>query len=53
MLNPNESNRVLNREGARELTTEEIDAVNGNGPPCRLTFTHLPHGGSDEDTQCP
>jgi len=46
--------RVLMRQGARELSREEIEAVTGNGssPPCRITFTHLPKGGSDEDTQC-
>lgn len=49
----NGQNRVLNRLGARELTREEVDQVNASGPPCRLTFTHLPGGGSDEDTQCP
>lgn len=46
--------RVLMRQGARELSREELEAVTGNGSvPCRLTFTHLPKGGSDEDTQCP
>jgi hypothetical protein len=49
-----EDNRVLNRMGARELTEEEeIERVSAAGPPCRITFTHLPGGGSDEDTQCP
>jgi hypothetical protein len=46
-------NRVLNRMGARELTEEEVESVNAAGPPCRLTFTHLPKSGSDEDTVCP
>ena len=53
MPNQNESLRVLLRMGARELTREELDQVSASGPPCRLTFTHLPKGGSDEDTQCP
>ncbi|MGZ4829249.1 MAG: hypothetical protein ACXV5J_03900 [Candidatus Angelobacter sp.] len=53
MSNQNDANRVLNRMGARELTQEEIESVSAAGPPCRLTFTHLPGGGSDEDTQCP
>jgi hypothetical protein len=54
MSNQNEKARVLLRNGARELTQEEIDQVNAAGdPPCFLTFTHLPKGGSDEDTQCP
>ena len=45
--------RVLVRQGARELSREELDAVQGNGQiPCRITFTHTPKGGSDEDTQC-
>ena len=45
--------RVLARNGAREITTEEMDQVNASGPPCRMTFTHQPKGGSDEDVQCP
>ena len=54
MPNQNEPGRVLNRVGARELNEEEIESVSAaSGPPCRLTFTHLPKGGSDEDTQCP
>ena len=53
MSNHIEPGRVLNRLGARELTEDEIESVSGGGPPCRLTFTHLPKGGSDEDTQCP
>jgi hypothetical protein len=53
MSNQNETNRVLNRMGARELTHDEIERVSAAGPPCQLTFTHLPRGGSDEDTQCP
>jgi hypothetical protein len=53
MNNQNESNRVLNRMGARELMAEEMDKVNASGPPCRITFSHLPGGGTDEDTQCP
>jgi hypothetical protein len=53
MSNQNENNRVLNRMGARELTQDEIERVSAAGPPCQLTFTHLPRGGSDEDTQCP
>ena len=53
MSNQIESNRVLNRLGARELTEEELESVNASGPPCQLTFTHLPKGNSDEDTFCP
>lgn len=53
MPNRNEDQRVLLRMGARELTSEEIDQVSASGPPCRITFSHLPGGGTDEDTQCP
>jgi hypothetical protein len=53
MFSQNEDNRVLNRLGARQLTTEEMETVNAGGPPCRITFSHLPGGGTDEDTQCP
>jgi hypothetical protein len=54
MSQQNDHTRVLLRQGARHLTPEELDQVSaGDGPPCRLTFTHLPGGGSDEDTQCP
>lgn len=53
MSNQFDSNRVLNRMGARELTEEEIESVSAAGPPCRMTFTHLPKGGSDEDVVCP
>jgi hypothetical protein len=53
MSNQIEPNRVLNRMGARGLTEEEVESVSAAGPPCRLTFTHLPKGGSDEDTVCP
>ena len=48
-----ELNRVLLRMGARLLTEEEVESVSAAGPPCQLTFTHLPKGGSDEDTFCP
>ena len=50
---PADNNRVLNRIGARDLTWEEAANVSGAaGTPCRITFSHLPGGGSDEDTQC-
>ena len=52
MLNGNDTARVLSRARARELTAEEVARVSGSGTPCRITFTHLPGGGSDEDTQC-
>jgi hypothetical protein len=52
MSNHND-NRVLSRMGARNLTREEMEAVGGAaGTPCRITFSHLPGGGTDEDTQC-
>ncbi|HET9284097.1 MAG TPA: hypothetical protein VFR24_19270 [Candidatus Angelobacter sp.] len=41
-----EDNRVLHRLGARELTQEELGS-------CLMTFTHLLHGGSDEDVERP
>lgn len=53
MSNNVEPNRVLNRMWARELTAEEVESVVASGSPCQLTFTHLPKGGSDEDTFCP
>ena len=53
MFSQHEDNRVLNRLGARELTREEMESVNASGPPCFMTFTHLPKAGSDEDVQCP
>ena len=53
MSNQSQPNRVLHRLGARELTAEEVDSDIASGPPCRLTFMHLPKGGSDEDTVCP
>ena len=48
-----EDNRVLHRLGARELTKEELDSVSAASGPCLMTFTHQPHGGSDEDVNCP
>jgi hypothetical protein len=53
MPDQNENPHVLLRMGARELTPEELDQVSASGPPCRITFSHLPGGGTDEDTQCP
>ena len=53
MSNQVEANRVLNRMGARILTEEEVESVSAAGPPCELTFSHLPKGGTDEDTFCP
>ncbi|HSM86690.1 MAG TPA: hypothetical protein VLT16_11085 [Candidatus Limnocylindrales bacterium] len=43
---------MLSRFGARELTPEQVEAVTG-GDLCRITFSHLPGGSQDEDTQCP
>lgn len=48
-----EDNRVLHRLGARELTQEELESVSAASGPCLMTFTHQPHGGSDEDVECP
>lgn len=54
MSHDNET-RVLMRQGARDLSLDELEAVSGSGsnPPCFLTFSHLPGGGTDEDTECP
>lgn len=52
MSEPKET-RVIARMQARELTAEELAGINGAGVPCRITFSHLPGGGTDEDTQCP
>ncbi|HEX5432632.1 MAG TPA: hypothetical protein VFY05_00210 [Candidatus Angelobacter sp.] len=41
------------RSGARELSKEELDIIYGAGIPCQITFSHLPRGGTDEDTVCP
>lgn len=45
--------RVVARTGARELSSQELASISGAGVPCRITFSHLPGGGTDEDTQCP
>lgn len=45
--------RVIMRMGAREISAEELELISGSGTPCRITFSHLPGGGTDEDTQCP
>jgi hypothetical protein len=49
-----DNSRVFARSGARELTEEELTAIQGAGSvPCKITFSHLPGGGTDEDTECP
>jgi len=40
MLELNTSNRVLNRMGARELTTEEVQHVAGGTTGCHGTSLH-------------
>lgn len=45
--------RVIVRAGARELSARELEAITGSGAPCQITFSHLPGGSTDEDTQCP
>lgn len=45
--------RVVVRLGARELSAAELEEITGTGIPCKITFSHLPGGGTDEDTQCP
>jgi len=47
------STRVLNRRGARELTPEEIDQIQGAANSCRITacnvFGHIINA---DDTRC-
>lgn len=52
-MSKHEQTRVVARMGAQELSPEEVASITAAGVPCRITFTHLPGGGSDEDTQCP
>jgi hypothetical protein len=40
MLEQNKQNRVLNRVGARELTTEEVQHVAGGTTGCQGTSLH-------------
>jgi len=40
MLEQNKQNRVLNRMGARELTTEEVQYVAGAATGCQGTSLH-------------
>jgi hypothetical protein len=40
MLEQNKQNRVLNRMGARELTTEEVQYVAGGTTGCQGTSLH-------------
>ena len=46
------SNRVLNRKGARELTSEEYEQVQGAGTGCRGTRSHAAGVSRDEDILC-
>jgi hypothetical protein len=50
MLEQSTSNRVLNRMGARELTTEEVQHVAGGTTGCRGTSLHK--GGPIVDVLC-
>jgi hypothetical protein len=52
-MSEHKETRVIARMGARELSPQELASINGAGVPCRITFSHLPGGGTDEDTQCP
>lgn len=47
------SNRVLSRTGARELSREELEQVNGaTGTGCRGTLSHFANGSTDADILC-
>jgi hypothetical protein len=46
------SNRVLGRAGARELSREELEQVNGAGTGCRGTLSHFANGSTDADILC-
>lgn len=52
-MSEHKETRVMARSGARELSEQELAVINGAGAPCQITFSHLPRGGTDEDTQCP
>lgn len=52
-MSEHKETRVIMRTGAREIRAEELAAITGSGVPCRITFSHLPGGSTDEDTQCP
>jgi hypothetical protein len=52
-MSEHKETRVITRTGAREISAEELAAIAGAGVPCRITFSHLPGGSTDEDTQCP
>jgi hypothetical protein len=49
-MSKNLSNRVLNRAGARELTTEEVQHIAGGTTGCQ--GTSLQKGGPIVDVRC-
>lgn len=44
--------RVLNRQGAREMTPEELDQVYGAVSTCFITACHVGNSGVADDTKC-
>jgi hypothetical protein len=46
------SNRVLSRKGARELTSDEYEKVQGADTGCRGTLSHSAGVSRDQDVLC-
>lgn len=46
------SNRVLSRKGARELTSDEYEKVQGAQTTCRSTMSHAAGVSRDQDVLC-
>lgn len=46
------SNRVLSRKGARELTSDEYEKVQGADTGCRGTVSRAAGPGRDQDILC-
>jgi hypothetical protein len=48
-MSNNQASRVLLRQGARELTTEEVNNVGGGGQVTTTFCTAIPHKDGDDD----